>query len=120
MSWMKQGPNEFTEVAGLVTLDENTLGYKPDGSHATHAIQVTGLAGGSVTFAVRGPAGTFANVAAGVTENEIVSIGPRGVIVSGAGVVGPGGRWAAIRMTFVGTAGAGKAHVQSTPAGMEG
>jgi hypothetical protein len=92
-------PREFTENgANLVYLRAQELGVDPEGTYRTHALQFTGLAGGSVNVDMVGPAGTYAPVTTGKIEDDVLF------------VTVP---FRELRCTFVGTGGAGKVTVAS-------
>ena len=103
MGYLATTPQTFTEdAANLVVLRKEELGADALTSHPRVRFQFTGLGGGSVTFAVLGPADTWTTISSAHVEDDVVESTDR---------------VKAFRFTFVGTTGSGKVTAQSFAGG---
>jgi len=68
-----------TEAAGVTLLNEETLGYRPDGLYSHHAITWSALGGGDVVTKIElmNPAGGFTELPyASLTNDDVLIITP--------------------------------------------
>ena len=68
----------ITEVGNAVTLDEETLGYRPDGLYSHHVISFAELGGAKkvTKVEVMNPAGGLTEIAVDLKDNDVIVFTP--------------------------------------------